>query len=168
MITAALPTWAIIVISVVGAILLIFIVLMILGQKMQKKQQASEADIQAASQVMSMLIIDKKKLKPQDANLPKAVAEQIPKYMRFAKLPIVKAKVGPRIMTLIADAKVFDNLPVKTEVKVAVSGLYITEIKYVRGKVEMPKKKSGPLKRLAMKARDAQKAQTAQQNKKKK
>ena len=83
-----------------------------------------------------MLVIDKKKMKVKDATLPKVVAEQIPKYMRFAKLPLVKAKVGPKVMTLIADVKVFDALPLKTEVKVAVSGIYITEIKYIRGKVE--------------------------------
>ena len=103
---------------------------------MQKKQAASQADIEAASQVISMLVIDKKKMRVKDANLPKMVAEQIPKYMRMAKLPLVKAKVGPKVMTLIADVKVFENLPLKTEVKVAVSGMYITEIKYVRGKVE--------------------------------
>ena len=74
-------------------------------------------------------------MKVKDANLPKVVAEQIPKYMQLAKLPLVKAKVGPKVMTLIADVKVFDALPLKTEVKVAVSGIYITEIKYVRGKV---------------------------------
>lgn len=75
-------------------------------------------------------------MKVKDATLPKVVAEQIPKYMRFAKLPLVKAKVGSKVMTLIADVKVFDALPLKTEVKVAVSGIYITEIKYIRGKVE--------------------------------
>ena len=114
----------------------ILIALIIIGRKMQKKQQASQADIEAASQIISMLVIDKKKMKVKDATLPKVVAEQIPKYMRFAKLPLVKAKVGPKVMTLIADVKVFDALPLKTEVKVAVSGIYITEIKYIRGQVE--------------------------------
>ena len=102
---------------------------------MQKKQQASQADIEAASQIISMLVIDKKRMKLKEANLPKVVSEQIPKYMQLAKLPLVKAKVGPKVMTLIADVKVFDALPLKTEVKVAVSGIYITEIKYIRGKV---------------------------------
>ena len=75
-----------------------------------------------------MLVIDKKKMKLKDAGLPKIVYEQTPKYMRRAKVPIVKAKIGPKVMTLIADAKVFDVLPVKTEAKVVVSGIYITEI----------------------------------------
>ena len=82
-------------------------------------------------------------MKVKDATLPKVVAEQIPKYMRFAKLPLVKAKVGPKVMTLIADVKVFDALPLKTEVKVAVSGIYITAVKGVRGSLETPPKKKG-------------------------
>ena len=82
---------------------------------------------------MSMLVIDKKKMKLKDANLPKMVLEQTPKYLRGSKMPIVKAKIGPRIMTLMADPKVFDQLPVKAEVKAEVSGIYITGIKSVRG-----------------------------------
>lgn len=131
-----MPVWVRVIIIVLAVIIGILIALIIIGRKMQKKQQASQADIEAASQIISMLVIDKKKMKVKDATLPKVVAEQIPKYMQFAKLPLVKAKVGPRVMTLIADVKVFDALPLKTEVKVAVSGIYITEIKYIRGKVE--------------------------------
>lgn len=131
-----MPVWVRVIIIVLAVIIGILIALIIIGRKMQKKQQASQADIEAASQIISMLVIDKKKTKVKDATLPKVVAEQIPKYMQFAKLPLVKAKVGPKVMTLIADVKVFDALPLKTEVKVAVSGIYITEIKYIRGKVE--------------------------------
>lgn len=131
-----MPVWVRVIIIVLAVIIGILIALIIIGRKMQKKQQASQADIEAASQIISMLVIDKKKMKVKDATLPKVVTEQIPKYMQFAKLPLVKAKVGPKVMTLIADVKVFDALPLKTEVKVAVSGIYITEIKYIRGKVE--------------------------------
>ncbi len=131
-----MPVWVRVILIVLAVIIGILIALIIIGRKMQKKQQASQADIEAASQIISMLVIDKKRMKVKDATLPKVVAEQIPKYMQFAKLPLVKAKVGPKVMTLIADVKVFDALPLKTEVKVAVSGIYITEIKYIRGKVE--------------------------------
>ena len=127
-----MPTWAKVILIVLAVIIGILVALIIVGRKMQKKQQASQADIEAASQIISMLVIDKKRMKLKEANLPKVVSEQIPKYMQLAKLPLVKAKVGPKVMTLIADVKVFDALPLKTEVKVAVSGIYITEIKYIR------------------------------------
>ena len=61
---------------------------------------------------------------------------------KWAKLPIVKAKIGPKVVTMIADEKVFLQLPLRTEAKVVISGLYITEIKSVRGGIPpLPKKK---------------------------
>jgi len=114
-----------------------------LGRKLEKRQVEQQALLEAAAQVVSMLVIDKKKMKIKDANLPKIVYEQTPKYMRWAKVPVVKAKVGPRVMTLLADEKVFQLLPVKTEAKVVVSGIYITEIKSVRGGVLTPPQKKG-------------------------
>ena len=168
MIAAAMPLWSKIVLIVLGVILAILVVLVLVSRKMLQKQEASQAQIEASSQVISMLIIDKKRMRAKDANMPKMIADQIPKYMRLAKLPIVKAKVGPRVMTLIADEKIFDDLPVKTEVKVAVSGLYITEIKYVRGKVDMPKKKKSLFRRLQQKAIDNAKGTDTKETKKKK
>ena len=105
--------------------------------------------MEAAAQTVSILVIDKKKMKLKEANLPKMVVEQTPKYLRWTKLPIVKAKIGPKVMTLIADAAVFDALPVKTEAKVVVSGIYITKIKSVRGgAVQAAPKKKGFLARF--------------------
>ena len=103
------------------------IVLYFLGKKAQKRKDEQDEQIKAAAQTVSMLIIDKKRLRMKDSGLPAAVLEQTPKYLRRSKLPIVKAKVGPRVMTLIADEQVFDEIPVKKEVKATVSGLYIIE-----------------------------------------
>ena len=83
-----------------------------------------------------MLIIDKKKMRLKDSGLPAVVIEQSPKMLRRSKLPIVKAKIGPKVMTLICDASIYDSIPVKKEVKAVVSGLYITEVKGLRGPIE--------------------------------
>lgn len=155
-----------IILIVLGVILVLFAVLIIIGRKMQNKQQASQADIEAASQVFSMLIIDKKKMKAKDSTLPKAVTDQIPKYMRLVKLPLVKAKVGPRVMTLIADAKIYDTLPLKTEVKVKVSGIYITEIISTRAKINTAPKKKGLRAKLQAKANEMNSAKTNTKTKK--
>jgi len=77
----------------------------------------------------------------KDSGLPQMVIDQTPKLMRRSKLPIVKAKVGPKINILIADEKVFDLIPVKKEIKAEVSGLYIVGVKGIRGSLEAPKKK---------------------------
>lgn len=123
------------------------VVLYFVGKKMQKKQAEQEAQIEAAKQTVTMLIIDKKKLKLKESGLPAAVLEQTPKYMRRAKFPIVKAKVGPQILSLICDAAIFDVIPVKKEVKATVSGIYITDVKGIRGKLNTaPAKKKGKFK----------------------
>ena len=119
------------------------IVLYVLGRKSQKKKEEQDAQIAATAQTMSMLIIDKKKMRLKDAGLPAMVVEQTPKMLRRSKVPIVKAKVGPRIMTLICDAQIFDSIPVKKEVKAIVSGLYITGVRGLRGAIETAPKKKG-------------------------
>ena len=100
---------------------------------MESRQVESQAAMEAAKQTVSMLIIDKKKLKIKESGLPKIVYEQTPWYLKWTKVPIVKAKVGPKIMTLMADEKVFASIPLKTEVKAVVSGIYISDIKSVKG-----------------------------------
>lgn len=147
--------------TILNVILIILLVLAIVlallyffGRKLEKRQVESKEAMEAAAQVVSMLVIDKKKMKMSQSGLPQMVIDQTPKYMRWAKVPIVKAKVGPKIMTLIADDKVFNLLPLKTEAKVVVSGLYITEIKSVRGGVLKPEPKKGLLSRFKRSKKD--------------
>lgn len=137
---------------ILGVVLVALIALTIVGKKMQKKQAENEAAMQQASQVLSMLVIDKKRMKLKEAGLPQIVLEQTPKYMRRTKVPIVKAKVGPKIMSLMCDQKIFDVLPVKKEVKAVVSGIYIMDVKGSRNNLETPVAKKGRLARLRQKA----------------
>ena len=131
-----------IVLLVILAVLIVgLIVLYFLGKKAQKKRDEQEAQLAANAQTVSMLIIDKKRMPLKDSGLPQMVIDQTPKLMRRSKLPIVKAKVGPKINILIADEKVFDLIPVKKEIKAEVSGLYIVGVKGIRGSLEAPQKK---------------------------
>ena len=111
------------------------------GNKLQRKQHAQQQQLDAMAQTVSMLVIDKKRMKITEAGLPQVVIDQTPKYMRRSKLPIVKGKVGPKIMTFIADEKVFQVIPVKKECKVVVSGIYISAIKSARGGLDQPEPK---------------------------
>ena len=141
--------WIVLAVLVVALVVLYFV-----GRRLQKKQAAQQEQIDAAKQTVSMLVIDKKKMPLKDAGLPQIVLEQTPKMMRRSKLPIVKAKVGPKIMSFIADERVFDLIPVKKEVKAEISGIYITGVKGIRGSLETPKKKEGFFKRMRKKALD--------------
>lgn len=134
-----------IVLIVIAAVLIIgFIALYFLGKKAEKRQAEQQEQINANKQTMSMLIIDKKRMKIKDSGLPQLVIDQTPKLMRNSKLPIVKVKVGPQVTSLICDEKIFDMVPVKKEVKAVVSGIYMTEVKGLHGKInttEVKKKK---------------------------
>lgn len=128
----------ILVILIIGTVVLYFV-----GKRLQKKQEAQQEQISATAQSVSMLIIDKKRVKMKDSGLPAAVVEQTPKLMRRSKVPVVKAKVGPRISVFLCDAEIFDTIPVKKEVKAVVSGLYITSVKGLHRPIApaAPKKK---------------------------
>lgn len=128
----------ILIVLIVGCVVLYF-----LGKKAQKKQAEQQAQLEAAAQTVSMLIIDKGRLKIKDAGFPPIVLENTPKYLRRSKVPVVKAKVGPKVMTLMCDADIFPLVPVKKEVKATVSGIYITAVRGIRGSLETPQKKKG-------------------------
>ena len=121
--------WWEILLLVLGIIVVIFVILYFVGRKLQGKADSQQTMIDQNKTTTSILVIDKKKQKVKDSNLPKIVQDQIPKYIRFRKLPMVKAKIGPKITTLLCDDKVFKTIPVKKMVKVDLAGMYIVGIK---------------------------------------
>lgn len=142
-----MKVWQVLLIILV-ILIAVLVALYFIGKRAQKKQEERQEQIEAAKQTTSMLIIDKKRLPIKDSGLPQMVIDQTPKLMRRSKLPIVKAKIGPRIMVLVADEKIFDLIPVKKEVKATVSGIYITDVRGVRGPLAAPPQKVGFFKKL--------------------
>lgn len=132
-----------IIFTILIVIAIIFAILYFVGKKMQKKQAANAQLIQQNKQIISALIIDKKRTKITEANMPKSVMDEVPKRMRFQKVPLVKIKVGPQIITMFTDKNTFEALPVKKIVKLEVSGGYIlgyTTQKKGEKKVEFERK----------------------------
>lgn len=129
---------------IVAVLIIALIVLYFLGKKAEKRQAEQQQQLEAAAQNVTMLVIDKKRMKLKEAGFPSVVIDNTPKYLRRAKVAVVKAKVGPKVMTLMCDEKVFPLIPVKKEVRAVVSGIYITGVKGLRGPLETPvKKKKG-------------------------
>lgn len=133
-------SWLITLLITLAVVVVTLGVLYYFGRKMQKKADSSQEMIEQSKMLVSALIIDKKKLKAKDSSLPQIVQEQIPVYLRWRKLPMVKAKIGPKISTLLCDENVYEQLPVKKMVKIELAGLYIVSIK--SGKLDVPVKKS--------------------------
>ena len=65
-----MSTWAIVLLCIMAVLIVAIVVLYFLGRNMQKKQEAQQAQIEAMKQTVSMLIIDKKRMKIKDAGLP--------------------------------------------------------------------------------------------------
>jgi len=102
-----------------------------------KKSAQQHEMVQQHKQTVSIYVIDKKKDKVTNANFPKAIIDQMPRMGKMMKMPLVKAKIGPQIMTLICDNDVFPALPLKKTVTVEVAGAYIVGMKGMKTKMEM-------------------------------
>lgn len=144
-----ISTVTIVLLIVLLVLIGIVVALYFFGKKTQKRQEEQQEQMDAIKQTITMLVIDKKRLPVKDSGLPQAVIDQTPKLMRRSKLPIVKAKVGPQVLSMVCDEKIFDLIPVKKEVKATVSGIYITGVKGLHGSLpQAPEKKKGFFKRL--------------------
>ena len=129
-----------IVLIVLAVIAVILVILYFVGSKLQAKQVNTEKAMKQMSMVVSLLVLSKDKLHIKDSGLMKQVQDAIPAYMKWRKFPIVKARIikanvagGAQVMSFICDPKVFKIIPVKTEVKVTVAGIYITKLHSAKG-----------------------------------
>jgi len=118
------------------------------GSKLQAEQDEQKQKLQASAQKVTMLVIDKKRLPFKDSGLPQIVIDQSPKRARRVKVPVVKAKVGPKIMSLIADEDVYDQIPVNASIHAMVSGIYITSVNNFRKAPVEKEEKKGLLNKL--------------------
>ena len=150
-----MPTWLIVLLIIIVVLVVLLVLLYFAGKKLQKKQAEQEEMLQANKQTVSLLIIDKKRIKVQDAKLPDSVMSQLPKIYKKMKAPMVKVKAGPQIMTLFCDEKIFDYVPVKKEVKAEVSGMYLVGVKGIHGtQIQKEQKKKSRFKQAVEKLQE--------------
>lgn len=155
--------WLIVLLIVLVIAIIVLFLLYRYGTKLQEKSETNHAEMLAGAQTQSLLVIDKKRMKLTEANLPKIVVEQTPKYLRRTKVPVVKVKIGPRILTMICDEKIFDIIPLKKEVKAVINGIYIIDVKGLRSGLDTkPVKKS-----FMQKMRDKSEALMAEEKERK-
>jgi len=150
-----MQTWLIVTLIVLAVLIGGLIALSIYGKKLQAKSEASQAELRAGAQTISILVIDKKRMKLSEAGFPQVVLDQTPKYLRRAKVPVVKAKIGPKVASLMCEEKIFDLIPVKKEVKAVMNGIYIIDVKGMRGGLDTKPEKKKFFARLKDKAQKA-------------
>ena len=150
-----MTTSQIVMLVILVVLIAAIVAIVIIGKKAQKSQAEQQELLEANKQTVSMLIIDKKRMKMKDSGLPQMVIDQTPKLMRGTKVPIIKAKIGPQIVSLISDEKIFDYVPVKKEVKAVVSGIYVMDVKGLHGKTApAPEKKKSRFRKFVEKAQE--------------
>lgn len=101
------------------------------------KMNAQQAVIDKSKQSMTIYVIDKKKDKITNINMPKMIVDQVPKAYKLMKMYFVQAKIGPQIMTLMCDKRIFDAIPLKKNVKVDLAGIYIVNVYGMKSAEEM-------------------------------
>lgn len=161
-----MDTGLIVLLIVLAVLIAAVIGLSFLGKKMQKKQEESETTMRQGAQLISIFVIEKNRKKLIDAGLPQIVIDQTPKYLRRSKVPVVRAKVGPKVAVLMCDEKAFSLIPEKKEVKVLLNGIYIVEAKSARGGLEAPPVKKSFKQKLQDKYQKLRKEEKAEASKK--
>lgn len=115
-------------IIVIVVLAVILAILYSLSRKNYKKVIEAEDFIKANKQVTSIFVIDKKYEKPTEKNVGKLIYEKLENSAKRRKMCMIKAKVGPQIVTLICDKNLYDIIVPKKTIKVEISGLYIVNI----------------------------------------
>ena len=129
--------WQDIIIIAFVAAAAIFAALYFLNKWAAKKSVQSQSAIEKNKMAATIYVIDKRRDKAANVNLPKAISDNLPKLYRVMRLYFVKAKIGPQIMTLICEKKVYNLLaPMKTY-KVDMAGIYIVSVKGMKTAYEM-------------------------------
>lgn len=139
-----------IIILVMAIIGVVGVALFFLNRWAYRKMDTQQSLIEKAKTPATIYVIDKKKDKITNVNMPKMVLDQMPKMYKLMKMYFVQAKVGPQIVTLMCEKKIFQAIPVKKNVKVELAGIYIvsmqgmkTNEEYKAAKKEKKSKKKG-------------------------
>lgn len=81
----ALSGFSIALIVIAAVLLVAVVVLYIVGRKAEKKQADQQRVMEENSQLISLYVLDKKKLRLKEAGLPSIVMEQAPKICKTGK-----------------------------------------------------------------------------------
>lgn len=116
---------------IIIAVVLILIILaaIFIKKNVGSKLSAQENMINKHKQTMKIFVISKKKDKIKNSKIPKSVVNQMPKWIGFKKFPLITAKIGPKVTTLICDKDIYKRLTPKKNAVVEVAGIYIVGMK---------------------------------------
>jgi len=154
-------------------LVIVFLVVVALGigfyflNRWATKRYSQQQDmVEKTKQSADIFVIDMKRDKAENVNLPKAVMENLPRTAKAVKMNFVKAKVGPQIVTLMCDKSIYSALSPKKNFKVELAGIYIVSVK--GAKTIHEQKEAQKSKKAEAKARESVEKQLAKKDKKNK
>jgi len=125
-----MDTWVIVVYVIIAVLIIAaFIGYRFFRRYLNRKMVEQKTIVNENKQTVSIFVMEKRKGKITSANLPKSVTDQIPVLYKIKKMPLITAKVGPQIVTLICDDDLYDKIPDKKNVNVELAGIFIASIK---------------------------------------
>jgi len=134
--------WLDIIIIVFAALVAIGIGLYFLNRWATRRYSQQQDMVAKNKQAASIYVIDKKHDKAANVQgLPKMVVDNLPKTAKVAKMYFVKAKVGPQIITLMADKNTYNALDIKKTFQVELAGIYIVSVKGAKSAFEVKEAK---------------------------
>ena len=151
--------WLVLAVIVIGLVIFGFYML---NKKLYAKYDEQEQLISKTKQMASIYIIDKKKDRITNINMPKAAMDQVPFIYKYIKMYFVQAKIGPQIMTLMCDKKVYNAIPLKKNIKVELAGIYIVSVAGMKSEEELKtlkKEKKAKAKEAAKNKKDTKAAE---------
>jgi len=129
--------WTDILIIVFAVLAVIVAALYFLNKWASKKNNEQQSVIEKTKQSTTIFVIDKKRDKAQNVTLPKAITDNLPKMAKTMKMNFVKAKVGPQIVTLMSDKRIYSMIETQKSYKVELAGIYIVSVKGMKTAHEM-------------------------------
>jgi hypothetical protein len=129
--------WVDILLIVIMSLVAIIAGLYFLNRWAAKRMATQQDMVEKTKQSASIYVIDMRRDKAANVNMPKVVMENLPRTAKLMKMYFVKAKVGPQIVTLMCEKTVYNALDVKKTFQVELAGIYIASVKGMKTKYEL-------------------------------
>ena len=100
-----------------------------LRKRMKRKMEEQQDIVNEHKISTSVFVIEKRKGKITEAKLPKNVLSQIPAIYKIRKMPLITAKIGPQIVTLVCEDDIYEKIPEKKNINVELAGIFIVSVK---------------------------------------
>lgn len=100
----------------------------------KKQKNINTAKTEGNYVTTTLIVLGKGKKKPKDSSLPQYAIDALPVLIRDSELPMLKVKIGAKIMTVVCENEVFEKVKPGDYVKAEMAGMVIEKAKALKKK----------------------------------